>query len=782
METGGWALAGRTSAEALLSDGSTSMATVNPFGAGRVYFFGKDVTRLNISTGIQSYAQMVGRAILGGGVEKKTSHREAWELKALGADAKPDDKGPVNHRNLQPTLKVSPAAGDPLELVRDGVPRAVIILGDSTSKTAAEAAEILRAEVKKLTGAALPIVRESSLSTAKLSDGSTTDIVDVSGKSFPHAIVVGDTQMGKALGITSEGLALEGYRILTRGNLLFLCGSDHRSDGWELGGTRFAVSAFLERHCGIRWLWPGELGSVYPETPTLEIPALDETDAPALRIRKLRDKGGGAKRFETDSATGEIRAKASGRRTATSLDLLGRDLKAQLAGHDQSASWFDRMRLGQSYLASATHAYSGWWDRYGAAHPEWFSLQPTGMRTQTPPREHFCQSAPGLVDAIAAATVEKFAQDPRRDVVSIAPNDVGRNSYCFCPACRSKDPANGVPTPIRYVIGGVPLNALYPSLSDRMVGFFGEIANAVDRLKPGAKVGVTAYNAYRAAPISARLPANTLLVFVGTNYFDRHVLETDRGNWNRWAASASEMILRPNTLHQGHAMPAVFVKGLSDDLKHCYETGMIGADYDSIVHHWATQGLNYYVLAKLLWDPSLDPETIVQDYCAKGFGPAAAIIREYFSALESHTVQVADKMGKLTKGALLGLDEDEPEAPVGAEFFIKQIPDFYPPDKIAEWRSILARARSAATGDQTILARIAFLEEGLIYAEWQCQFFKALREQPEQSPALKDLATRRQKDFQRMFDENYFAVQFGLVLWREEFFWKQAGLRSSYKQ
>lgn len=775
MESGGWSAAGLTTARPLISDGRTSIATVHSIGEGQVFFFGRDASRLNLSTGIQSYSRMVGRAILEGRVVKSPSQRESWILKAMGGEVPETNDSPRNQRELKPTLVSTTVSGAPIPLTQNGTSEALIILGRAASRTAKEAAETLRTELQKLTGADVPIETESRLSVNVETAGNKAEIKTPGGRIIPTAIVVGDSDVGKSLDVTSEGLPLEGYRIATRGNLLFLCGSDSRPDGVELGGTGFAVSTFLEKHCGVRWLWPGDLGSIYPNTPSLSVGPLDERDAPALRIRKLRDIGG-QKRFSTDAITGTITAKGGGKRVATSIALLGRELKDQVDNHAQSASWFEHMRLGQSYLAGATHSYFGWWERYGKQHPEWFSLQPTGLRTQTPPREQLCQSSPGLVTEIARTVVEKFQDDPRRDVVSVALNDVGVNSYCFCEACRQKDPINAESALVRYFIGGVSFKSLYPALSDRVVGFYSEIAAEVDRLKPGAKVGVTAYNAYRPAPLAARLPANTLLVFVGTNYFDRHVLNADRQNWNRWAASAPELILRPNTLHQGHAMPAVFVKGLSEDLKHCYETGMIGADYDSIVHHWATQGLNYYVLAKLLWDPSLDPEAVVQDYCAKGFGPAAPVIREYFSALEIHTNEVAEKMGEMTKGTLQSQDEEEPEAPVGAEFFIKQIPNFYPLEKIAEWRKILDRARVAAAGDETILERIAFLDEGLTYAFWQTNFFKTLAEQPEQSPVLKDLALRRQQDFQRMFDERYFAVQFGLALWREEYFWKQAGI------
>jgi hypothetical protein len=74
------------------------------------------------------------------------------------------------------------------------------------------------------------------------------------------------------------------------------------------------------------------------------------------------------------------------------------------------------------------------------------------------------------------------------------------------------------------------------------------------------------------------------------------------------APVVKNLFLRPNAFHQGHGMPGVFVTKLDRDIKR----GMIAAEFDSVLHHWATQFLNYYVLAKLLWDPSQDAEAIVR--------------------------------------------------------------------------------------------------------------------------------------------------------------------------
>jgi hypothetical protein len=46
---------------------------------------------------------------------------------------------------------------------------------------------------------------------------------------------------------------------------------------------------------------------------------------------------------------------------------------------------------------------------------------------------------------------------------------------------------------------------------------------------------------------------------------------------------------------------------------------------------YALNGLNYYVLSKVLWDPALDPDAIMRDYVERGFGKAAPFVERYFS-------------------------------------------------------------------------------------------------------------------------------------------------------
>ncbi|MFQ5811307.1 MAG: DUF4838 domain-containing protein, partial [Armatimonadota bacterium] len=83
---------------------------------------------------------------------------------------------------------------------------------------------------------------------------------------------------------------------------------------------------------------------------------------------------------------------------------------------------------------------------------------------------------------------------------------------------------------------------------------------------------------------------------------------------------ADRLFLRPNLLHSGKGFPVLFPHKLAKDLRYCAKTGMIVTDFDSCCHHWATNGLNYYVLAKLLWDPEAKVDKLIADYCRAGSG------------------------------------------------------------------------------------------------------------------------------------------------------------------
>lgn len=125
---------------------------------------------------------------------------------------------------------------------------------------------------------------------------------------------------------------------------------------------------------------------------------------------------------------------------------------------------------------------------------------------------------------------------------------------------------------------------------------------------------------------------------------------------------------------------------------------MLGTDFDSIFKMWSTQGLDYYVIAELNWDPHANVDDIIDDYC-KGFGKGWKWIRKYWDEVEAIT-----NLGAMNE-KLHMLDP-----------FTKQ--------RVAKLAGYLDNAVKEAKGDKGAIARIAFLRSGLDFTDMQAKAFR----------------------------------------------------------
>lgn len=771
---GGSALQRLTTATALVGSDESAAIALNGVGEGRVLFVGQPLHRLQQGQGLESVSGLVGTIILASNATRNPSQRESWALVALGPDVPAlSQANPIRRQQAEPRLKVHPVEGNPLVFAENGSARAALVLAAEPTPSAILAAKLLQETFAKISGVTLPVVSEDAMLIER--EGGDITGLTVDGSSLESAIFLGETTLAAELGLPAQELPEEGYLIQSNGPLLFLVGSDHRADGFELTGTRHAAAALLERHFGVRWLWPGELGEVIPKSSDLILEPLHETDAPAIRQRKIRNSGAGGPRYHEPYAAMHFDARFQpedylegnvvGDRGQQALSRLGFSEEEFLDNHQASYDWFARQRLGSSLNLWYTHAFSGWYDEYYEEHPEWFALQPSGYREQEPHRERLCKSNEELIQEAARRSVEHLRANPTLDATSVSPNDgSGTNHFCMCVECRRLDPPNGEPRQFLYTIGGRRLYDRYVSLTDRTVQFYSGIASQVAREMPEKLVAGYAYSAYRSPPLYAEVHPNVVIGFVGLDYFNDFTLQQDRESWSHWATNAERFFLRPNLLFGGHGFPAVYVSALAEDIRTCYETGMIAADFDAISHHWATQGLNYYVLARLLWDPSLDPGEIVRDYCQAGFGAAAQSVERYFAELEDLTRAIAaDAADELERE----LRDEEEIVERGRTRFLRSAPEFYTAERIASLNDILDQSVTEAGADQEVLARIEFLRLGLVYADLQSQLRSILAEDDPDAEAARALLDERHEFFREVFENNFYAVGTRWVSWRE---------------
>jgi len=558
----------------------------------------------------------------------------------------------------------------PIILVQDGKSMSVIVIADNPAEAAQQGAEDIQMWLKKSSGATVPIKSES----------------EVSEKTKKSVILVGDSRRTQSLGIDSKTFDLEEFVIKTFSHELVIIGDDERPNGLKLKGTLVAVQVFAEDILGIRLLWPGELGEVVPRHTTIEVNDIDVREKPLMRRRLIVNLG-------------------FNRIIHPKLDLLGWDSEEYKKFQKKSDIWFSFQRLGGSFEGKFGHAFEGYWNRYGKEHPEWFALQPNGTRdnSQLPRSARLCVSNSGLIEHVARECIEFLKNNPLRDSASISPNDNGPQTFCFCDKCKAWDAPDGP------IIKGYP-SLISPtmrtsdgqikpvSLTDRYVRFYSAVAEIVAKELPDRYLGAYAYSSYTLPPVHAKLHPNVIIGFVPespwSTYLNDDAREKMLESWLKWSESAHQLFLRPNFLISANCFPTIYVHRLGEDMKFFADNRMLFSYFDGCYGHWSTNGLNYYVLAKLLWDPYVNVDEIIDDYCIAGFGPASEIIRRYFDKLEDITTQIAAERKRLTP---------------------QMLAKYYNENTLIELNGILDEAKRFAGQNDCIKERIEFLRTGLEY-------------------------------------------------------------------
>ncbi|MFW5867992.1 MAG: hypothetical protein ACOCX2_09265, partial [Armatimonadota bacterium] len=144
---------------------------------------------------------------------------------------------------------------DAITLVADGTPRAVIVTADEPSRTVERAVDELNYWIERITGTTLPVVEHG----------------DWDGEGTP--VAVGGSPFTEARGLDVSDLGPEGALVQATDDYVALLGRDEapvETVSWR--GTYYAVMELVGKAFGVRVIWPGELGEVYPTAATLEVP------------------------------------------------------------------------------------------------------------------------------------------------------------------------------------------------------------------------------------------------------------------------------------------------------------------------------------------------------------------------------------------------------------------------------------------------------------------------------------------------------------------------------
>jgi len=567
----------------------------------------------------------------------------------------------MNALAIHLVLAIVPTAGPEMVLVDEGEPRCCVVIPDDASETVCRAAEELAGYVERISGASLAVVAEAEAA-------STT-------QASRKRIDVGPTQV--SLAGLPEGFLGDEERVLIRSapNGLVVSGGGDR-------GTLFAVYRFLEL-LGCRWLAPGAENEVVPKRPTLTVGNVDIDTRPAFEWRLF--SGGSSEALEAWGVKMGMNGLYS----------------PEAAPRNGNAYYYPEAIPGVHTYAKIIPPA-----RYMEKHPEWYPLL-GGKRV--PGELHgkqLCVTAEGLADEFAANVIRIFDEDPACSLTSISPND--GYGWCECPNCEGLDEKL---CGARTTEQG--LNRARRFRGDRVFWFANEVARRVAEKHPDKKLLVLAYVNYAEPPDTVRPLPNVvpfLCHYAPADYsrpINDPASEANRqfnDSLVRWAKITPELLMYSYvSKSQWWRLPRPVVGNFAADVKYFHSLGIRRYYCQSSLSDWPLDGPLYYVIARLLWDPSADPRRIADEWTEAMFGPAATEVKAFYEAVDA----AARKTGQSYAG--------NPRT---------QIPGLFDPELMDEALAAIERAEKVDAGE-TVNERVAEVARTFRYGYWMVRAMEA---------------------------------------------------------
>jgi hypothetical protein len=436
------------------------------------------------------------------------------------------------------------------------------------------------------------------------------------------------------------------YQLKEEGYLVSTFGEDILIFGGGGKGLQYGVARFLEKYMGCRKFSDTE--ELVPSVNTLAIHPSYELQNPAFQYR------------------------SNSTRDRSYIDWHGLNTHGDVWG--MFVHTFDRLIPP---------------DEYFATHPEYFSLLPAGRV----PDAQLCLSNKEVLKIIILKLSEKMKQQADKKYWSVSQNDT--YSPCGCKDCRR-------------------LDSLYGGPSGTMIWFVNQVAEAF----PDKEISTLAYQYTRSAPKNI-IPAKNVNIFLCSIECDRSKPLTEHPNGKPFVKDVQEWskltnnimiwdyiiryrsmlspfpnfpVLQPNLqFFRDMKIPMVFEQG----------PGRLGSSEFS--------ELRSMITAKLLWNPDLDVDSLITDFCDNYYGKGGPMIHAYINKMNSELKASGEDLG------IYGTPRPTEKGYLGNE-------------NLSAYAALFDQAEIATAADPVTLERVRIARLPLIYA--QLEIAKILGVQP----------------------------------------------------
>lgn len=590
----------------------------------------------------------------------------SWAAEAAGPDY-------LKVKDLTPVKVLATPQHPPVVLVADGRAKAKLYVAvEKPSEKLALLLKELVGTIKASTGAELESVK------------------DLPGPDVP-TIVIGDCEATRKAGIDAGAIPVEGFVVKTAPNRVYLVGStqalpaaSHKRENWANEGTAWAVADFLERFVGVRWYWPVQVGGrSILAAKSLSVSPAHYSDQPVFLKRefwppkyvmgRMRARAG----YKDDPIPGE-------RAIPPELDAI--DMTVLHACLRAGSSWPYQLNL---------HAPQQPWKnpKLAAQHPELFRLNKDGTRN----RDMLCYSHPNTLAFLLAGCDavwgnNKDAMAPWSNFyvswvsstsVTVSPWDDALD--CRCEACQASFKDGG---PAKH-----------------MARFVKKFAEEVQRRWSDKMVFYHPYWNYGKCPEGFVFPDNVIIWCPSGDMAgmsmpsQKSVVDKKLADWRQ---SSAHRIQTRDYCGGGTycSFAPVQYPHVVKDYYARNRGRFVGAFINGeSLNEWSKSAPTFYCWSKILWNPDLDVDAVLDVFCERMFGKAGKTARE-----------------------LLRLECDRWENVQVWPFAPGHLPNkhylkIWPPEVVAEMVRLWEQARKELQDDPVALQRFE-------YFTWTFEYFQ----------------------------------------------------------
>jgi len=352
--------------------------------------------------------------------------------------------------------------------------------------------------------------------------------------------------------------------------------------GHEKRGCLYAVYSFLQDVVGVRWWTPED--TFLPKKPALAIPDdLDVSYAPQMISREMYHRNAQPTVFSA-------RMKGNG------------NLTPEYGGAVRIINFVHSF---YKYLPP---------EKYFEAHPEWYS-KIDGKRK----REHaqLCLTNEEMIQELIKNVLETLRKNPGAKMIDVSQNDW--HGFCTCEKCKAIDDGE-------------------ESHAGTLVAMLNKVAEAVEKEFPDVLVESLAYQYTRKPPKTIK-PRHNVLIRLCT--IECSFIQPLDGEQNKkfaadiegWSKIAKHLFIWDYTTNYNDYLgPHPNLRVLVPNVRYFIKHGAIGLFAEGEGDDFCE--LKNWLLLRVMWEPHLDGETLIEEFVRGYYGEAVApLIKQYWDVL-----------------------------------------------------------------------------------------------------------------------------------------------------